>query len=66
MLAARKFETLYMVLQVGLNFADVFTTLGLYAAAPAKDVVPGLEVTNQTFQRLFLSLMHFYQTRNVA
>lgn len=33
-------------LQVGLNFADVFTALGLYAAAPKGDVIPGLEVNH--------------------
>ena len=31
-------------MQVGVNFADVFTCLGLYAAAPKEDVTPGLEV----------------------
>ncbi|KAL3157367.1 hypothetical protein ABBQ32_011844 [Trebouxia sp. C0010 RCD-2024] len=29
---------------VGINFADVFTCLGLYQAAPKNSVVPGLEV----------------------
>eukprot|EP00127_Corallochytrium_limacisporum_P006908 Clim_evm23s237 gene=Clim_evmTU23s237 len=29
---------------IGLNFADVFTVLGLYEAAPKRDFVPGLEV----------------------
>ena len=33
-----------MHMQVGVNFADVFTCLGLYAAAPKEDVTPGLEV----------------------
>lgn len=33
-------------MQVGLNFADVFTVLGLYAASPKADVTPGLEVMN--------------------
>lgn len=28
---------------IGLNFADVFTVLGLYKAAPKKDFIPGLE-----------------------
>ncbi len=28
---------------IGLNFADVFTILGLYKAAPKKDFIPGLE-----------------------
>ena len=32
------------MLQVGINFADVFTCLGLYQAAPKEMVVPGLEV----------------------
>ena len=32
------------VVQVGVNFADVFTCLGLYQAAPKENVVPGLEV----------------------
>ena len=31
--------------QVGVNFADVFTCLGLYQAAPKAQVVPGLEVS---------------------
>lgn len=30
--------------QVGINFADVFTCLGLYQAAPKNNVVLGLEV----------------------
>lgn len=28
---------------IGLNFADIFTILGLYKAAPRKDFIPGLE-----------------------
>ena len=28
---------------IGLNFADVFTIMGLYKAAPKKDFIPGLE-----------------------
>ncbi|MGC8595491.1 MAG: zinc-binding dehydrogenase [Candidatus Kryptoniota bacterium] len=28
---------------IGLNFADLFTILGLYKAAPKKDFIPGLE-----------------------
>ena len=32
-------------MQVGINFADVFTCLGLYAAAPKEAVTPGLEVS---------------------
>jgi len=28
---------------IGLNFADVFTILGLYRAAPRRDCVPGIE-----------------------
>jgi NADPH:quinone reductase-like Zn-dependent oxidoreductase len=28
---------------IGLNFADVFTILGLYKASPKKDFIPGLE-----------------------
>lgn len=35
---------MHRLLQVGINFADVFTCLGLYQAAPKEDVVPGLEV----------------------
>ena len=31
------------VAAVGLNFADLFTCLGLYNAAPKTDFVPGLE-----------------------
>lgn len=29
---------------IGINFADVFTCLGLYQAAPKENVIPGLEV----------------------
>lgn len=36
-------EARIAVKAVGLNFADVFTTLGLYAAAPKTEVIPGLE-----------------------
>ena len=36
--------TAISVVQVGVNFADVFTCLGLYQAAPKENVVPGLEV----------------------
>ncbi|KAL0036568.1 hypothetical protein WJX79_000784 [Trebouxia sp. C0005] len=28
---------------IGINFADVFTCLGLYQAAPKENVIPGLE-----------------------
>mmetsp|Transcript_32986 Transcript_32986/g.39932 ORF Transcript_32986/g.39932 Transcript_32986/m.39932 type:complete len:479 (+) Transcript_32986:86-1522(+) len=36
-------EVQVRVAAVGLNFADVFTCLGLYEAAPQKNYVPGLE-----------------------
>ena len=42
-LCGAKTSRAYM-LQVGVNFADVFTCLGLYQAAPKENVVPGLEV----------------------
>jgi alcohol dehydrogenase len=29
---------------IGLNFADVFACLGLYAAVPAGPFIPGLEI----------------------
>lgn len=32
---------------VGLNYADVFTCLGLYAASPRSDFVPGLELAGE-------------------
>lgn len=32
---------------IGLNFADVFTILGLYKAAPKKDFIPGLEFSGE-------------------
>lgn len=34
------------LMQVGVNFADVFTCLGLYQAAPKENVIPGLEVVS--------------------
>lgn len=32
---------------VGLNYADVFTCLGLYAASPRSDFIPGLELAGE-------------------
>ncbi len=36
-------EVTVEVKAIGLNFADVFTILGLYKASPKKDFIPGLE-----------------------
>lgn len=36
-------EVCIEVKAIGLNFADVFTILGLYRAAPERDFIPGLE-----------------------
>ncbi len=36
-------EVRIAVKAIGLNFADVFTIMGLYKAAPKKDFIPGLE-----------------------
>lgn len=36
-------EVCIEVKAIGLNFADVFTIMGLYRAAPKKDFIPGLE-----------------------
>lgn len=36
-------EVCIEVKAIGLNFADVFTILGLYSAAPERDFIPGLE-----------------------
>ncbi len=36
-------EVCVEVKAIGLNFADVFTIMGLYKAAPKKDFIPGLE-----------------------
>lgn len=36
-------EVTVEVRAIGLNFADVFTILGLYRAAPKRDCIPGIE-----------------------
>lgn len=36
-------EVCVKIKAIGLNFADVFTIMGLYKAAPQKDFIPGLE-----------------------
>ncbi len=36
-------EVTVSVRGIGLNFADVFTILGLYKAAPKRDCIPGIE-----------------------
>jgi alcohol dehydrogenase len=36
-------EVCIKIKAIGLNFADVFTIMGLYKAAPKKDFIPGLE-----------------------
>jgi hypothetical protein len=43
-------------MQIGINFADVFTCLGLYQAAPKENVIPGLEVL--TAQHQIICLLH--------
>lgn len=39
----RENEVAVEVRAIGLNFADVFTILGLYRAAPTRDCIPGIE-----------------------
>lgn len=36
-------QAIVAVKAIGINFADVFTCLGLYQAAPKENVIPGLE-----------------------
>ncbi len=36
---------------IGLNFADVFTIMGLYKAAPKRDFIPGLEFSGIVFDK---------------
>jgi alcohol dehydrogenase len=36
---------------IGLNFADVFTIMGLYKAAPKKDFIPGLEFSGIVYDK---------------
>jgi NADPH:quinone reductase-like Zn-dependent oxidoreductase len=36
-------EVRVAVKSIGLNYADIFTILGLYKAAPRKNIIPGLE-----------------------
>jgi NADPH:quinone reductase-like Zn-dependent oxidoreductase len=36
---------------IGLNFADVFTILGLYKAAPKRDCIPGIEFSGEVVDR---------------
>ncbi len=40
-------EVLVAVKAIGLNFADVFTILGLYRAAPKRNCVPGIEFSGE-------------------
>ncbi len=40
-------EVLIAVKAIGLNFADVFTILGLYRAAPKRDCIPGIEFSGE-------------------
>lgn len=43
-------EILIEVKAIGLNFADVFTILGLYKAAPKHDCIPGIEFSGQVVE----------------
>ena len=36
---------------IGLNFADVFTILGLYKAAPKRNFIPGLEFSGTIIKK---------------
>jgi len=40
-------EVTIAVKGIGLNFADVFTVLGLYRAAPKRDCIPGIEFSGE-------------------
>lgn len=40
-------EVTIAVKAIGLNFADVFTVLGLYRAAPKRDCIPGIEFSGE-------------------
>ncbi len=44
-------EVSVAVRAIGLNFADVFTILGLYKAAPKRDCVPGIEFSGEVIDR---------------
>lgn len=43
-------EVMIKVRSIGLNFADVFCLLGLYAAAPKTSFIPGLEFSGEIIQ----------------
>jgi len=44
-------EVTIEVRAIGLNFADVFTVLGLYRAAPTRDCIPGIEFSGVVVER---------------
>jgi len=44
-------EVCVEVKAIGLNFADVFTIMGLYKAAPKKDFIPGLEFSGIVYDK---------------
>lgn len=44
-------EVTIEVRAIGLNFADVFTVLGLYRAAPKSDCIPGIEFSGVVIKR---------------
>lgn len=44
-------EIAVAVRAIGLNFADVFTVLGLYGAAPRNDFIPGIEFSGVVADR---------------
>ncbi len=44
-------EVCIEVKSIGLNFADVFTILGLYRAAPKEDFIPGLEFSGVIIEK---------------
>lgn len=44
-------EITVAVRAIGLNFADVFTIMGLYKAAPRRDCIPGIEFSGVVVNR---------------
>ena len=44
-------EVCIKIKAIGLNFADVFTIMGLYKAAPQKDFIPGLEFSGIIYDK---------------
>ncbi|GAB4286992.1 MAG: medium chain dehydrogenase/reductase family protein [Ignavibacteriaceae bacterium] len=42
-------EVTVEVKAIGLNYADIFTVLGLYKAAPGRNIIPGIEFSGVVF-----------------